>query len=104
MGDQCTSCAVPLPRNPRRKGSLCRACLYPILGQFLAGHNGPAIKQQRAHAWCPPAYRPVYDALIRKHVKAAEARQIIEEQIRSDRILYFRTGRLQMLHKTRVEA
>lgn len=35
--------------------------------------------------WCPPAYRSDYKTMIRYHLRASEARQIIEEQIAQDR-------------------
>ncbi|AHE56027.1 hypothetical protein [Sphingomonas sanxanigenens] len=36
------------------------------------------------NTWCPPEYRAAYDALTRKKIRAAEARAMIEDQMKVD--------------------
>lgn len=58
----------------------------------LAGKRCSATKL----AWCPLEYRDEYRHLVRiKLLPAADARAIIEQQVRADRARYFATGELQ---------
>lgn len=110
-------CSCTKALDPRNTTGKCRSCF------FRASATDPALIAKRSKslrlyhdslkfrnlmrqasltriAWCPVEYRDEYRHLIyNKHIKAAEARGIIERLIATDAARYAATGQLQQARR-----
>lgn len=74
---------------------LCRPDVRAkIYAPDACARRGRAIAAVKL-SWCPIEYRDQYKHLVRfNHVKAVDARKMIEELIKADRARYLKTGQL----------